>query len=213
MITIKKGLAAFVVAFISLGGALAFDNWEDLNSYNAQAWSESDYLMMTSSMNLNLVIGEDDVWKTLKTDLFAAGAEKVQLNSASKLTTVDGDNIFTSQNSVNQLYYIPQGYSLIMSQDIALNGVNSAAAMSSQASLIDPDTNEKIVTFSSSSDQYDVDTLVNEGLADMGFSMTLDDLNAIAGSVQYSTDNTASHGGFTASYGQTKNLPVNMVQT
>jgi len=213
MITIKRGLVVLIVVFISLGGALAFENWDDLNSYNAQVWGASNYMMMTSGMNLNLVIGEDDVWKTLETDLFATGAEKAQLYSVSKLTSVDGGDTFTSQNSINQLYYIPSGYSLIMSQDIASNGVNGAATMSSQASLVDPNTNENIATFSSNSDQYDVDTLINNGLADMGFTMDIDQLRAIQGSVTYSTDNTESHGPFTISYGQTKNLPVDMVQT
>jgi hypothetical protein len=213
MITIKKGLVVLIVAFISLGGALAFDNWDDLNFYNAQGWGKLDYMMMTSGMNLNLVISEDNVWKTLETDLFATGAEKAQLYSVSKFSSVDGGDIYTSQNSINQLYYIPSGYSLIMSQDIASNGVNGAATMSSQASLVDPNTNENIATFSSNSDQYDVDTLINNGLIDMGFTMDIDQLRAIQGSTTYSTDNTESHGPFTISYGQTKNLPVDMAQT
>jgi hypothetical protein len=216
MTTIKKGLVALVVAFISLGGALAFDSWEDLNSYNAQAWGdESDYLSLFTSTNNNLVIGDDEVWKTLNTDLFAVGANKVHLNSISKLTTVDGDRISTSQNSIDQIYYLPQDWTLTMSQDIALNGFpnNNAAGMSSQMSILDPVTNEPIVTFSSSMDQDEVDVIINQALADMGFAMTIDDFNAIEGNVKYSTDNTDSHGGITALYGQSKNLPVDMTQT
>ncbi|MFB3765950.1 MAG: hypothetical protein ACE14P_11990 [Methanotrichaceae archaeon] len=217
MTNIKAGLiflAVLLAGLQSFEGIAASATWDNTQIWNALVYGEHD-LSLSTSMENSITIEDGSISKDVLTSLNAINADQVQLKSVSILTTTDGSHISTIQNSISQTYNLPREYALIISNLEEISGFpeNPVSYMSGQTSIIDANTGVTLATFLSSSQDNQIKQIINAILADAGLGVTIDDLQGLKGSVQYSTELTDTNNGITASWGEAKNLPVQMIQS
>lgn len=228
--TAKKISLIFVLITLALvitANAVPSGKWTNLEEMFSQANGGDALSLYTSMDNVIKVNDEGSLSKNAIYDLKSYGASDLTFTTTSYLQSVDGDHVSSVSNRVSQTYNFPSISAVSMSQTNSVTGFpkNTASIMSSQMNVLD-NTGTSILTFSSTSDDNavtqtvnsalsgdgsDTDALINSALAEMGFTLTLDDFESLTlGSVQYSTDYTDTDKGITASWGESKNLPVKM---
>jgi hypothetical protein len=225
----KIGLIFLAMALVIAinAGAVTSGKWSNLEQLFAEAKGGNPMGLYSSIDNVITVDEDGSLSKNAVYHLNSYGANELQFTSKSSLQSVEGDHLSTIQNGISQSYNLPIQGSISMSQNNVVTGfpTNPVSDMSSQMSVLD-NTGTPLLTFSSSMDDNsvelsvigasaedgsDVDALINSALAEMGFTMTIDDFESLTlGSVQYSIDRTDINNGITASWGETKNLPVKM---
>jgi len=196
--------------------------WTNLESLFAQANGGDSLSLYTSMKNVITVNDKGSLSKNSVYNLNSYDASGLTFTTSSTLQSVDGRHASTVTNAVTQNYNIPSTSAVSMSQTNTVTGfpTNTASEMTSQMSVLD-NTGTSLLTFSSTSDDntvtmtsvdsIDTDALIDSALESMGFTLDLDDFESLTlGSVQYSTGCTDNNGGITASWGESKNLPVKM---
>jgi len=211
MTAIKIAIMALSVGLLLLGGIASSATWNDEEIWNAIAQGGHDLALSSDMKNTMTIDDSGSISKNVLTSLNAIGANQVQLQSVSILTETDGSHVSTIRESATQTYTLPQASSLALSNLQTITGFpnDPVSSQSTYAGLLD--TNGNIVgSISSSSENSDVDTIINNALADQGLQNTLADFEGLAGSIQYSIDRTDTNKGITAAWGETRNEPVKM---
>lgn len=224
----RTGLIVLVVALLLVANASAeaSGRWTNIEQWFARA-SGGNPMGLVTGMDSVIVVDEGgSISKNSAFSLNAFGVNQVQLKSLSSLQTFSGGHASVIENGISQTYNLPNLGSIAMSQTNTVSGFpeNPTSAMSAQMSILGSNGNPLMTFYSSMdddsvaqsvngdlTDEYDIDTIVNNALAEMGFTMTIDDFESLTlGSVQYSIEHKDYDRGITSSWGETKNLEVKM---
>jgi hypothetical protein len=204
-------MGVLLSASLLSGACQAFDKWEDFVTWDAEVHGGSG-LSLKTSMNNDLSINGTEVFKTTITNLSAMGTDEVKLKSISKLITYEGDHVSAIKSTIDQNYKLPDDFALLLSQSHEITGFpdDPDANLSSKMDIIDPTTGDTLITFSSNKNDDEVDAIINQALANMGFTLTIDDFRSLQGNSQYSVERYDSSGGISCAWGEIKNLPVTL---